>query len=140
VWLLWLASVGPFSALAVRRPMSPTVSFKSGCHVRSFTITVLNCHEPGGKGYERAGWISTYDSLMKARVSAGGGSNARRQLHQYPDSGGRWPGACLDQDAINGMTGGLSKANITVLRNGSSGGKKRLIKLKPAPAVSLEFC
>lgn len=83
----------------------------------------LNCHEPGGKGYEKSGLdMSTYQSLMKGThygsvIKPGDGFTSI--LIQVID--GRVHAAIR---MPYGMSGGLAKEEIATLKNWVNQGAK----------------
>ncbi|HEX5362862.1 MAG TPA: c-type cytochrome domain-containing protein [Gallionella sp.] len=111
-----------FSALASAAALSPTVSFKSDV-TPIIHDYCLNCHEPGGKGYEKSGLdLRTYDSLMKGTRFGSvvkPGDSFTSILVQVVD--GRVHASIK---MPYGMAGGLSKANIGVLKRWIDQGAK----------------
>lgn len=84
----------------------------------------LNCHEPGGKGYEKSGLdMSSYQSLMKGTRFGSiikPGDSFTSILIQVIE-GRVHPSIKMPY----GMTGGLSREHIAVLKNWVNQGAKK---------------
>lgn len=111
-----------FSALAFSAPMQVEVSYKKdvGPIIHDYC---LNCHEPGGKGYEKSGLdMQTYQSMMKGTrfgtVIKPGDSFTSIMIQVV--EGRVHPSIKMPY----GMNGGLSKENIGVLKRWVAQGAK----------------
>jgi hypothetical protein len=109
-------------ALAFSAPMPIEVSYKKdvGPIIHDYC---LNCHEPGGKGYEKSGLdMQTYQSLMKGTrfgtVIKPGDSFTSIMIQVV--EGRVHPSIKMPY----GMNGGLSKENIGVLKRWVAQGAK----------------
>jgi len=101
---------------------APTVSYKQD--VRPILHDYcLNCHEPGGKGYEKSGLdMRSYDSLMKGTkygsIIIPGDSFTSIMIQAV--EGRVHPSIKMPY----GMSGGLSKTHINVLKKWVEQGAK----------------
>ncbi len=111
-----------FPTLAFAAPAQPEVSYKD--NVRPIIHDYcLNCHEPGGKGFETSGLdMRTYQSLMKGTKFGAvikPGDSFTSIMIQVVE--GRVHASIK---MPYGMTGGLSKKNIGVLKKWIEQGAK----------------
>jgi hypothetical protein len=111
-----------FSPLAVSAPAQPEVSYRND--VRPIIHDYCqSCHEPGGKGYEKSGLdMRTYQSLMKgtkfgAIIKPG---DSFTSVFIQVIEGRVHPSIKMPY----GMSGGLSKENIGVLKKWVDQGAK----------------
>lgn len=115
-------SVLTISAPAFSEPVGPQISYKKDVSPVIHDYC-LNCHEPGGKGFEKSGLdMSSYQSLMKGTRFGSvikPGDSFTSILIQVID--GRV------HDSIKmpyGMAGGLSKDKIGLLKKWVAQGAK----------------
>lgn len=110
------------SALACSAPVKPAVSFKNDV-TPIIHDYCLSCHQPGGRGFETSGLdMSSYDALMKGTKFGSivkPGDSFTSVLIQVVD--GRVHASIK---MPYGMSGGLSKANISVLKKWIDQGAK----------------
>lgn len=112
----------PFPALALSAPSQPEVSYKKDVNPIIHDYC-LSCHEPGGKGFETSGLdMRTYQSLMKGTKFGAvikPGDSFTSIMIQVVE--GRVHASIK---MPYGMTGGLSKEKIGVLKRWVDQGAK----------------
>ena len=111
-----------FSSLAFSATMQNEISYKTDVSPIIHDYC-LNCHEPGGKGYEKSGLnMSTYQSLMKgtkfgAVIKPG---DSFTSIFIQVIEGRVHPSIKMPY----GMNGGLAKEKISVLKRWVDQGAK----------------
>ena len=111
-----------FSSLAFSATMQNEISYKTDVSPIIHDYC-LNCHEPGGKGYEKSGLnMSTYQSLMKgtkfgAVIKPG---DSFTSIFIQVIEGRVHPSIKMPY----GMNGGLAKEKISVLKKWVDQGAK----------------